>query len=401
MPRTTYTANPDQFATGGIASNVSPDDTEPVRPAARVGTLAIIAKGDNRRGSLIRMDLGDIEGTDIPAGSIITDAYLRFLPNLTRTSVDATDIAIALSVKDGIWDLLAGTTDEFGQFMNTSALDITINGVTGTWDSAKTPDQGVPLRADNTQTVTAMINKLGQALRINTAITTLDTIDVEIQRIDTDGGDVWIEVYEWTASADEIGGASPTILATSDLEAFNGISTSTGGKHTFSFSGGDRISWGANARRAFVLATDLPIVVGNIPSLIIRFDQGASVSDGGIMIAGLATGWSPKNYPGHGLLPKLFETDDSTIDTAPFLGADGIHVVDFPDTWVEEVFIEVRPPNLHHTIQRWIQDPGYVEGDPLSLIFQPTNDTTFGLPAPLWDDTELVIDHRPRDLHVG
>ena len=96
-------------------------------------------------------------------------------------------------------------------------------------------------------------------------------------------------------------------------------------------------------------------------------------------------------------MPSLFEADDVTPRTAPH---GSISILDsFPTFPTNNVWVEVHPPNFHQLIQEWVNDPSYLEGDPIGVTISPANTTQVGR-IRSWDDFELVVEHRPRNVYV-
>ena len=114
------------------------------------------------------------------------------------------------------------------------------------------------------------------------------------------------------------------------------------------------------------------------------------------MIAGEREAWGEALYPDLESYPHLYETDDETIDTPPF---GSITSVDFPTT-MNDTFFEVHPPNLHLLLQEWVNAPDYVEGDPVGFYVVPTSDSSIDVSGRSWDNMELVVEFRPRNVYV-
>jgi hypothetical protein len=225
----------------------------------------------------------------------------------------------------------------------------------------------------------------------NSAITNLLAVQFQMRRTGSVTASVWCDVYEWTAGG--VINEGTGVLATSDARTFNSFVNSTPVLEDFTFSGVNRIDIAANDRRAFVIRTDAPVSTSTFPT--VQYGTG-QYSNGNIVIGGPTEAWGDANYPSHGDLPHLYEADDETIDVAPH---ESISIVDWP-SFMENVWVEVHPPNMHTLIQEWVNDVGYLEGDPLSVIAQPTSDSDIGVQARNWDDMELVVEFRPRNVYV-
>ena len=358
--------------------------------------LKFIGKGDVRRGALNRFDLGDDGGTNIPARARIVDAYFRLTPDTDSGAANATNISIALLAKDGKWDPLNGLPGGFSVQADASDMIVTVNGTTGTWSTGVTTDL---LVKDLNFGISAPVEAggLGQCMQETGGddITDLDTVDVTCRKAGTPTGDVLVDVYEWTAGGliDEDQGR----LATSDPVDISTIADLFHAE-TFTFTGGDVISWNDDDRRAFVIRTD-GVAVSTSNFLSVQYGTNSQYAPGGVVVSGARIAFAGAVYPDLGDYPKLYEVDDETIDTPPF---GSIVSVDFPPFVVVAQVgtpVEVHPPDMHLLIQEWVNSPGYEEGDPLAVMFVPHADSSIGIQGRNWNDASLIVEFRPRNIY--
>lgn len=383
MPTVTYPTSPVNTQGDWVSGINSPNDLDNlIATFSRTAILGFTSKGDVREGALVRLDLGDVQGTVIPKASLIQDAYFRFLPQNTTSSTQ-TNISVCLLPKDSLWNPSGGRGAVWSQQANNADLVLTATGSSGSWTTGVTTGFISARIREQPHAAYARCDGIGQLMQENSAITGLNGVTLNGRRVGSSAGaSVWIEVYSFSG-VDAIG----SLLATSDLLSFNAIST-TFGPVAFTFSGANQINIAANAKRMFAVRSNTPLSSFNFFEL--SYGVGQYANGNAVIRSENGIGFSPGNYPSQGEYFKLYETDDQTIQDTPFGGAGSIVSVDFTP-WTLNVWKELHPSGLASLIQAWINDPGYVPGAPLAVCFQPHSSSSMLNPTPRWSNMELVV----------
>jgi hypothetical protein len=336
------------------------------------------SKNDVRKASFIVFGAAsDLGGLTIPAGSLITDAYFRFFSNGAWTGA-FDDISCALVAKDGFWNALALP---FGKSADRTAGDFVVldTGAATIGDTGITANTSKPMHAQLLDSTTI----IGQVVEM-TAAGSLGQVDVNVFRGAGVATNVFMDVY--AVGGD--GGPTGPVLATSDPIVHNTIGTLSTNIESFVFSGGDQIPLADATKYAFVIRT---VAVAKLNVRVQTNALYAVLGAGSLVACGLPLRFSDSMYIDNGSLPLLYEADDTTIRTAP--NGDIINF-SFPEFPTDNTWFEVRPPDLKHLIQEWVNAPGYTEGDdPLAVQFAPTADSQVGVTRQ-WDDHELYISWR-------
>lgn len=350
------------------------------------------SKNDVRKASIMLFDMdggSNGGGLTIPAGSIITDAYLRLQANGAWTGA-FTNLSTAVVARDGFWDAIAPTWGKVGVngtadcVVRTTApavvADTNPTALNGTWEAWNG-------NLDSVQTPGQTITTVGSG--------NLGEVDFHLSRTVTHSSNMVVRVYAVGGDGRPTGG----VLATSDNVAYNTLATGAGGIVTFPFSGGNQIALSNSTRYAFIVVS-----LGSVRFRVHIQTSGiyGAVGTGEIVAGGLTLQFSDANYPQMGSLPLLYEADDSTIRTAPH---GGISNTSFPDFASDNVFYEVRPTRLKDRVQEWIDDGSYVEGGGVTgswmpIQIAPTSSTEVGITRQ-WDLAELRVSWRPRQTFVG
>lgn len=189
--------------------------------------------------------------------------------------------------------------------------------------------------------------RLGQSMEIETA-GTLDTIDIQIGKVGSPTGLIWLEIYDQDGS-----GFPDTLLATSDTVDVSTISATTG-VHTFAFSGGDQYVFSLAEQFVVVIRGDWTI--NDTDYIVCRYKLPTATQGGytlgNAMTFGIGAGFDDQNYP----------TDLELFGIA--LAHPSVFVPWSPPTFAAGV--EYTTSDIANLVQAYVNLPAYSEGDPFA-----------------------------------
>ena len=377
----------------GLAALNSPNIDQHVNVTAGFRT---ITKNDNRQSAFLRFG---VNSTTIPAGSLITRAYLRCFSQGTSTQT-AANISIAALASDGLWD--SSPTDHFfnraeGNLfgvdligrMNHQVFDAGASSINAKYGT----DTTIQVYPINSDAIANPTSGLGQAFLVSNDLGagphTLGSITLRLKRTGSNGSATQtVEVYQCRANdgSDDRPDEGVGIIATSNTRTFNTPGTgSSGSLVNFTFTAGPALTVGN--RYVFNYQNNAGVSSSNYISVLWTADS--TLSNPGMYPHNFATAYAfaSRNYPLIGQLPHLYEADDSTVRTTP-LGS--IANATFPSFSSNNTWYEVEPADLKTIIQEYIDQGGYGSGSLLGITIAPSSSAT--LPTSrIWDSSELIL----------
>ena len=186
-----------------------------------------------------------------------------------------------------------------------------------------------------------------------------DEIEIDVARVGSPTGDIWVEV--WTGPPSEAGVGTGTKIAESIHQAANTLPTAIGTGVSFTFTGGD-VNAGTGAQTVYCWLTG---DFSSSPSVYVTVGAvfKTSVQTYPMSVIGRGSGFMSMPYAFRHDLPHVTGAEDDTENANIFGSTDSVLIT---SAWT--VGTPATRPFAKVLIQEWIDDPGYVEGEPIGFV---------------------------------